>query len=253
MSKTMSLNPLDYLRKSPTGAKIASEIEAVDEAAERRKAAAATVVAVNAKLDAAHGAIRKAMADERTKTEAAKRAYDAAVGDARRATNAARAAVHSLERQRDNAERHLRETADPRIAEFRADVWAKFQSRRNSIPSLIEHVPTGRKHPITGLPIDKLRNNVAALTRWTATVTSVMSKAEALKRECLDASEVESRLAALQADIDAAEAAATELADAGDAPGDTLAIEVLSAKPIDREPKRGVLERRYQLVESDAE
>lgn len=239
-------NPLDFLRRSPTGAKIAAEVDAADAALEKRKAASATVADCNRKLDAAHAAVQKAMADERAKVDAAQKAFDAAVSDARRATAVARSKVHSLTHERSRAEQHLAATASPKVAEFKADLWQRFQSRRGSLPSLSEEVPTNQKNAVTGQRIYRLRNNVAALNRYVATVTSAMSKAEALKLEVLADEQLDARLAEIRAEVDEAEAATKEMADAGELPGDSLNAAMLAAEPVDREPKRGILQKRYQ-------
>jgi hypothetical protein len=245
MSKLM--DPLSFLRKSPTGAKIVGEVEAGDDAVERRKVAAKTVADIDAKLNAAQDAVRKAAADEREKIAAAKIAFTNTVNAARKASSDARSKAHSLQHERDNAERHLRSTADPRIAEFKADTWARFQSRRGSMAHLSEEFDTNKRNPRTNEPIVGVRTNSKALNRWVATVTSVMSKAEAMKLECLTENEVSERLASLQAEVVAAEKATGEMQDAGERPGDALSDAVQNAAVISRGPKQS----RYQLVDAE--
>jgi multidrug efflux pump subunit AcrB len=242
MSKTF--DPLSFLRKSPIGQRIVNEIEAGDAAAKSRSDAAVTVAEIELKLADAERTFRTAAANEKKTVAAARQRFNDEVAQARQETTAARNRVYSLNAERDRATSHLRDSSDPRIDTFKEEMQARFQSSRGRLPNIVREVPTGQRDKNTGIAIEHVETNGAALTRWAESIFRAIREAEALKLDAIDGEEVEARLATLRAEVDEAEASVSELTLMGEKPADAMAIALANAKPTVILPSK-----RYQAIE----
>ncbi len=184
------------LLDSPEGQRLTALREA--DALLLRKAKATELAAIEPESLKVLTPLRQATAEAAAAVEAAQaalRGAQVAYGDA---LNAEASARSRYDRARDNLERGLRETADPRIGAFVGEMGGLFERVRQTPISNRGGVPDGRGG------FTEVTSNAGAVQAKLAAINAARKAAESMLLEAIDGAEVAKRLAKLRAGIEAA-------------------------------------------------